>query len=184
MREEGREHYNLKNRVAYVVFAILVILIFIVICLIFHFKKNRENAEISDLEVTLVQDGVVNKSWQVDDLDLIPLSRTEYTLVVHGTEAGQYLLTLAYTTDEACPLAEYLTVTVKYGEETFFEPCKLSALLEGEPIAKEFAFATNEDKEFTVVYEMGDYGNEVQGATAKFELTLTAKSLATGEENA
>lgn len=178
MREEGREHYNLKNRVAYVTFAVLVILTFIVICLIFLLKKNRDEASISDLEVTLKRNGEVHTSWTIDALDLRPFASTEYTLVVHGVAVGDYAIALEFETDEECPLASYLTVTVKCGEELLTE-LPLETLLEGKKIEMDFPFAENEDKEFTITYTMGDAGNEIQGASAIFDLTLTAQKIET-----
>ena len=183
MREQGREHYNLKNKVAYVVFAVLVILVFIVVCLIFFLKKNREDSAISDLEVTLEQGGVVNTSWAIDALDLRPGSSTEYTLIVHGKESGSYAIKLDFETDEECPLAKYITVTVKCEDEVWTE-LSLEEFLGGKYVERDYEFDTNEDKRFTVTYTMGDAGNEAQGATANFELTLTAHGKGEEAENA
>lgn len=98
----------------------------------------------------------------------------EYTINLTSSVRDSYIINLSFVETEEGELKNFVEVTITYGEDT--QTYLLAELLDGETVTFEnVEVANGEDAVITVSYSMpSEIGNEAKGATADFDIMLTA----------
>ena len=162
-----------KNKVAYILFAIMSVLILLMCFLIYYLHNLRGNMQ----SITLTENGIVNAELKTDFGKLLPGESSEYTLHFECEKLGTYHFLLSYREKEQSPLANYVSVEMKNGEEIHASE-KLSDLLAGGVLETTYTFHKDKTTSFTLRYVMAsDVGDEAQGANLDFDLKLTVEKI-------
>lgn len=162
-----------KNKAAYIAFAAMSVLILLTCFLLYYLRNTQRNTP----TITLTENGIVNTELKTDFGTLLPGQSSEYTLNFNCKDKGTYRFSFAYTAKEKSPLASYVTVEVKSGEESKASG-NLGDLLSGETLLATYTFTETATGSLTVRYTMdSDVGDEAQGASLDFDLRLTVEKI-------
>ena len=161
-----------KNKAAYVVFAILLVLIILCVILIFGLRSCKKNE--ADFTVTI--DGqTVSTTLDMDEFSLTPGATAEYILSVTCKQGGRYAFTFDFDGTADAALISCVRVEIALGEEVL-AGAMLSQTLGGEALVISHSFEANKAQDFTVRYTMDtNAGNETQGTRADFDILLTGQ---------
>ena len=162
-----------KNKAAYIAFAVMSVLILLTCFLLYYLRNAQRNT----LTITLTENGIVNTELKTDFGTSLPGQSSEYTLNFNCKDKGAYRFSFVYTAKEKSPLASYVTVELKDGEERKASG-NLGALFSGETLVATYTFTKSATTSMTVRYIMDkDVGDEAQGASLDFDLKLTVEKI-------
>ncbi|MBQ7369268.1 MAG: hypothetical protein IJW60_06140 [Clostridia bacterium] len=169
-----REFYESeKNKWAYIVFAIMCVLILLSVFLIYYLQRTRGHTDY----ITLTENGVENKELDTDFGMLLPGESGEYTLHFNCQDAGEYRFIFRYEAEHVSPLAKYVVVEIKNGEETKASG-NLGDLLAGTALVARLSFAEAAKADIVARYVMSDnLGDDAQGAGLDFDLRLSVEKI-------
>ena len=114
---------------------------------------------------------------QCDTLAMLPGVKNEFHITPYRDKPGVYDLTFSFIdySDKESVYAEYVYVIVEYNEEEYCHQT-LKSLFEAEDFTISVDLTQEIWEHINVVYYIpSDVGNELQGASADFELFVTAK---------
>ncbi len=162
-----------KNKVAYILFATMSVLILLMCFLIYYLQSLRGNMR----SITLTEKGVVNAELETDFGTLLGGQSSEYTLHFECKDIGTYRFSFVYTAKEQSPLGKYVTVELSDGEERKASG-NLGEFLAGGALVTTHTFEESKTASLTVRYVMAnDVGDEAQGANLDFDLKLTVEKI-------
>ncbi len=171
-----RDRHELeKNKAAYIAFATMSVLVLILGFVIYYLRELRSDGTVRSVKLT--QEGIVRTDLNADLGRLLSDQSSEYTLEIDCRSAGIYKISLLYETAQISPLAKYVTVEVKNGEERKASG-NLGELLTGTPLIVTYTFEEAQTASLTICYTMrDDLGDEAKGAALDFNLKLTAEKI-------
>lgn len=157
---------NNKDKTRSVFVIIICVLALIATAVIVLILRN--GCGIKDKTVIKVN-GETSKTLKAELSGFYPGNTQECTIMLSGTYAENYYITLNFRDDKESNLENYLTVVIKTAERTVAK--SLKDLLSGE----ELILGKNAS-EINIIYSMPEnIGNEAQGTGAVFYIDLTAK---------
>ena len=162
-----------KNKAAYIVFTIMIVLILIMGVLIYYLHNTRGNMQ----SITLTENGIVNTELKTDLGNLLPDQSSEYNLNFKCKDIGTYRFSFTYTANEKSTLGNYVTVEIKNGEETKASE-NLGELLAGDALVTTYTFTESKTGSMIVRYTIDkEIGDDAQGANLDFDLKLTVEKI-------
>ncbi len=162
-----------KNRLTYLIVALILILSFAVFVVAWHLKNNG-TANSAELHVTLQADGETKQTLEFAPPALIPGESTEYALHVRVEETGNYALRLEFEEEDAALLKDFITVEVDLNGERVASNT-LARLFSGESFYFNYDFVQEAIAIVNIRYVLSaEATDETQGATADFDVELTA----------
>ncbi len=162
-----------KNKWSYIVFAITCVFILLSVFLIYYLQRTRGHTDY----ITLTENGIENERLDTDFGTLLPGESGEYTLHFDCKDAGEYRFIFRYETENVSPLAKYVIVEIKNGEETKASG-NLGELLAGKALVASYTFAESSTADITARYVMAEeLGDDAQGASLDFDLRLSVEKI-------
>lgn len=176
------DHYHHeKKKMTYIVFALLIVAFGIVLWRVLKMKGEPQSGEIS---VEISTEGIVSKDLEYDTKGMMPGDSREYKLIITAKDAANYSLVFGLETENASgsAFARFVSVSILDGEEPVGN-ATLQEGFDGKTFTLEKWIGSSSSIEVTIKYEMSiDATDEVQGAVADFDLTLSASGTVQGEE--
>ena len=166
-------YYHEKKRMAYIVFAIIVVIFGVVLWRIWSRRQNPQEGEI---RVEISSEQAVSKELEYNATKMVPGEKREYVLIVDAKDSGSYTLNFLLETDTASG-----TAFAKFVNVSIFIDGKSRGIMalqkgfEGQVITLTEWIAAGNPLEVTIVYEMSlGATDDVQGESIDFELLLHA----------
>ena len=148
----------------------IIIIISIVLTLtgvvIFGVLKNNDNLD----KTTVVKlNGEISKTLKAEVKGLYPGKTEEYKILLEGSDAEEFFITLKFFGDDGGKLKDHVDVGIVTDNVSVEKP--LSELLDGELISLGQGLT-----EIKILYTMPiDTGDEIQGESVSFKIELNAK---------
>lgn len=126
--------------------------------------------------ITLSPDGTTSEKLEFSANGMGPGGKPrEYTINLKSKLSDRYIVTLEFEETEEGTLKNFVNVTLQFGDE---EPTTylLAELLDGQTVTFECNINSGATFSIKVTYAIpSEVGNEAQGATADFDIILTAE---------
>ena len=165
-----------KNKIAYVIFSILLTVAVVVGGVAFYLKDTRGDIGGSEeIRVVVEADGSTSETLSVENLLLLPAGSAEYAVALACKETGEYLFRLEFEEKTVSALKNYVSVTVLDGEKELAR-VSLKDAFDGAAVTFKRDMQAETDSKILLRYTMArEAGNDAQGAEAAFDIVLTAQ---------
>ncbi len=166
---DGRGEFMNKARLFKVALAVLIVIT--VICVSVTAFVMLDDGRLIKVDLSEAE----TQSVKFERFNLVPGESCDYTLRFTG-DAEKYVVTLDFSElGENQTLKNYVYVSLDSDGENLYSGL-LSDVLAGEELTVSVDFTDKTSKDVKVTYRIpSETGNEVQNATADFELSITAK---------
>lgn len=162
----------MTKKLAYALTIILTIVVICGIVLGVFVLKNRDDFT---KNITL-GDKSVEEEIAVSLSGFYPGSSQSYTVKFGGASVEGYTVSLGFSEDGDCTLAQFIVLTISLNGEKLSED-KLDKFIGGEDCSFALSSSENGGAEIKLEYSMPeDVGNEAQGTVAEFVVTVTAEA--------